>query len=198
MPDTPPPPIVQAIDALKLFNEFQSQSRARGEATLKLVMGVSGGMLTLSVGAVLSGTPAKIPIQLLPSLQLGWGFLFFSIAASLLLMCSMIVATFHMGVLWRKALQGNGIGFEFIATWPWLRVANAALALLILCSFLGGIGLVARVAIGVAATISVPLLLPSPLPAHPLASSPAPVPSPAASPTTGALAPAPTPSHAHP
>src|SRR5882762_6973872 len=106
MADKPsPPPVIAPIDALKLFNEFQSQSRARAEITLKLVMGVSGAMLTLSVGAVLSGTPARIPSHLLPSLQIGWSLLFFSIAASLLLMCSMIVATFHMGVLWRRALE---------------------------------------------------------------------------------------------
>jgi hypothetical protein len=153
---SPPTPAIEPIDALKLFNEFQSQSRARGEATLKLVMGVSGGMLTLSVGAVLSGTPAKIPGYLLPSLQLGWGLLFFSIAASLLLMCSMIVATFHMGVRWRRALETKKEGVVFVATWSWLRVANGVVALLILCSFLGGIGLVARVAIGVAGASAAP------------------------------------------
>jgi hypothetical protein len=141
---------VDPLEAVKLFNDFQSQSRARGEATLKLVVGVSGAMLTLSVGAVLSGTPAKIPSELLPSLQLGWGLLFFSIAASLLLMCSMIVATFHMGVRWRKSLEGTAPGFQFVASWAWLRIANAALALLILLSSLGGIALVARVALGAA------------------------------------------------
>lgn len=147
---TPPPsPIINPIDALKLFNEFQAQSRARGEATLKLVMGVSGGMLTLTVGAVLGSVPAKIPVHLLPSLQIGWALLFFSIAASLLLMSSMIVATFHMGVRWRKALEDNS-GVIFIATWLWLRIANGVLAFLILCSFLGGVALVAYVAIGVA------------------------------------------------
>jgi len=137
------------LDAVKLFNEFQSQSRARGEATLKLVMGVSGGMLTLSVGAVLSATPAKISTDLLLSLQAGLGLLFFCLAASMLLMASIIVATFHMGVRWRKALQSGEVAFAFVATWNWLRIANALLAFLILCSFLGGIGLVARVAIGV-------------------------------------------------
>lgn len=138
------------MDALKLFNEFQAQSRARAEATLKLVMGVSGGMLTLSVGAVLGNVPERIPAHLLWSLQIGWGLLFFSIAASLLLMCSMIVATFHMGVRWRKALEDKRASAIFIATWPALRIANGVLGLLVLCSFLGGIALIAYVAIGVA------------------------------------------------
>ena len=140
MTATPPPaPIINPMDALKLFNEFQAQSRARAEATLKLVLGVSGGMLTLTVGAVLGGVPAKIPSHLLPSLQIGWGLLFFSIAASLLLMCSMIVATFHMGVRWRKALDDKSAGILFVATWPWLRITNGVIAFLILCSFLGGV-----------------------------------------------------------
>lgn len=152
--ETPSPPAVQPIDAVKLFNEFQSQSRARAEATLKLVMGISGGMLTLSVGAVLGGMPARIPSHLLPSLQLGWILLFFCIAASVLLMCSMIVATFHMGVKMRKTLEGKSPGFVFVATWSWLRVANGLLGFLILCSFLAGIGLVGYVAIGVAEDVT--------------------------------------------
>src|SRR4051812_42725046 len=133
---TPQRPVVEPIDAVKLFNEFQSQSRARTEATLKLVLGVSGAMLTLSVGAVLSGAPTRIPTYLLPSLQWGWGLLFFCIAGSLLLMCSMIIATFHMGVKMRRVLEGNSPGFAFVATWTWLRVANGLLGLTILLSFL--------------------------------------------------------------
>ncbi len=144
-------PVFKPMDAIKLFNEFQSQSRARGEATLKLAMGVSGAMLTLSVGAVLSATPADIPPELLPSLQLGWSLLFYCIAASLILMASFIVSTFHIGVRLRKALDSNGPeAFQFVATWGWLRILNAILGLSILVSCLAGIGLVAQVAIGVA------------------------------------------------
>ena len=144
------PSHVEPIDALKLFNEFQAQSRARGEATIKLVIAVSGAMLTLTVGAVLGNAPTKIPSHLLLSLQWGWALLFFSIAGSLLLMCSMIIGTFHMGVKWRALLGGTNGNFAVIATWSWLRIANALLALVVLCSFLAGIALVAYVAIGVA------------------------------------------------
>jgi hypothetical protein len=152
MSDLNPQQPFQPIDALKLFNEFQAQSRARFETTLKLIMGVSSAMLTLSVGAVLNSTSTKIPSALLPSLQLGWLLLFFSIAASVLLLCSMIVATFHMGVRWQQILEQKSetMSAMTIATWPWLRIANALLGLLILCSFLAGIALVAYVAIGVA------------------------------------------------
>ena len=75
MADKLPSQTADPLEAVKLFNEFQSQSRARGEATLKLIMGVSGGMLTLSVGALLSGTPAPIPVELLSLLQIGIGLL---------------------------------------------------------------------------------------------------------------------------
>lgn len=152
MAENPPTPAIDPIEGIKLFNEFQSQSRARGEAALKLIMGISGGILTLTVGALLSASPAKIPIHLLSSLQIGVGLLFFCVAASVLLMASMIVATFHMGVRWRKALEAKEAAVMFIATWNWLRIANAALAFLILCSFLGGVGSIARVAIGVASS----------------------------------------------
>ena len=152
MVEKPPPSAIDPVEAVKLFNEFQAQSRARGEATLKLVMGVSGAILSLTVGALLSATPAKIPAHLLLSLQVGVALLFLCVAGSILLMSSMIVATFHMGVRWRKALETKDVGFIFVATWNWLRIANGVLAFLILCSFLGGIGLVARVAIGVASS----------------------------------------------
>jgi hypothetical protein len=152
MAEQPPVPAINPIEAIKLFNEFQSQSRARGEAALKLIMGISGGILTLTVGALLSATPARIPAHLLFPLQVGVGLLFFCVAASIFLMALMIVATFHMGVRWRKALEAKEMAFAFVATWNWLRIANAVLAFLILCSFLGGVGSIARVAIGVAAT----------------------------------------------
>jgi hypothetical protein len=150
MAEKPPSPVVDPLEAVKLFNEFQAQSRARGEATLKLIMGISGGILTLTVGALLSASLAKIPHHLAWSLEVGIGLLFFCIAASVLLMASMIIATFHMGVRWRTALEAKQAAFSFVATWNWLRLANAALAFLILCSFLGGVGLIARVAIDVA------------------------------------------------
>jgi hypothetical protein len=55
----------------------------------------------------------------------------------------MIVATFHMGVRWRKALEDKSAGIVFVVTWLWLRIVNGVIAFLILCSFLGGIALVA-------------------------------------------------------
>lgn len=142
-------------EALKQFNEFQSQSRARMEATLKLVLVVSGGMLTLSVGAVLGNSPPNIPTHLLPALTWAWGLLFYSIATSLLLMFLMIIATFHMGVLLRKKLEDPKGGFAFVATWPWLRVLNGILGVSVLFSCVAGIAVMAYVALGVAGAIGV-------------------------------------------
>lgn len=143
------PETTKPIEALKLFNEFQSQSRARAEGALKLALLISGGMLTLSVGAVLGNAPPNIPAHLLPALRWGWGLLFYSIAASLLLMVSMIAATFHMGVRWRKALQDNKEGVTFVATWPWLRIFNGGLGASVLICCVGGIALMGHVALGV-------------------------------------------------
>ena len=145
----------EPAEALKQFNEFQSQSRARMEGTLKLVLVVSGGMLTLSVGAVLGNSPPSIPAHLLSALTWGWGLLFYSIAASLVLMLSMIIATFHMGVLLREKLEDPTGGFAFVATWPWLRVLNGILGVSVLLSCVAGIALMAHVALGVAGTISI-------------------------------------------
>ena len=149
------PASFEPADGLKQFNEFQSQSRARMEATLKLVLVVSGGMLTLSVGAVLGNTPPNIPSHLLPALAWAWSLLFYSIATSLLLMFSMIIATFHMGVLMRKKLEEPQGGFAFVATWPWLRVLNGILGVSVLVSCVAGIAVMAYVALGVANTIGV-------------------------------------------
>lgn len=139
-----------AAESIRLFNEFQAQSRARAEATLKLVLLISGGMLTLSVGAILSNKPTNIPPALVPSLTWGWGFLFYSISASLALMFSMIIATFHMGVRWSKKLGDPKANFSTVATWTWLRVLNAILGVSVVVSCLIGIGLMAHVAVGVA------------------------------------------------
>jgi hypothetical protein len=145
---TPPP--AQPIEAVKLFNEYQAQWRARVEAALKLVMVVSGGMLTLSVGAVLSGSAFRVRSDLLPPLEWAWGFLFFSITGSILLLAGMIAASFHIGVRWKKALEAPTGKVKIIASWTWLRLLNAIVGVAVLVSFLVGVALVARVAVSVA------------------------------------------------
>jgi len=148
---------IQSNEGLKSFNEFQAQFRARIETTVKLVLLVSGGMLTLSVGAVLGNSSLRIPTSLFVTLKWGWGLLFYSIAASILILGSMIVATFHMGVRWRAALETRNSSSTFIATWNWLRIINAVLGASILVSFLVGVYLVARVAIDAADSVSASL-----------------------------------------
>jgi hypothetical protein len=146
-----------SIEPLKLFNEFQSQLRARLEASLKLIMILSGGMLTLSVGAVLGNSPPRIPAYLFRTLSWSWGLLFFSIAAATVVMAGMIAATSHMGFQWRKRMQaGETPATFFVAAWAWLRVANAAIGVLALLSFLGGLVLISQVAIGVARSTVIP------------------------------------------
>ncbi len=141
------------IEAKRQFNEFQSQSRARMESTIKLILVVSGGMLTLSVGAVLGKVEPNIPPELIPSLKCGWGLLFYSIAASLFLMFTTLVATYHMGVKWFSRLAKQTTSTEAIKTWGWLRIFNVILGVTILLSCISGIGLMARVANGVASGV---------------------------------------------
>ena len=139
------------LEPAKLFNDFQAQSRARMEAALKLVMILAGGMLTLSVSAVLGSAPSRIPVSYVGQLAWAWGLLFYSIAAATIVMAGMIAATFHMGVRWRKRMEeGRTPGTFFVATWTWLRVANAVVGISALLSFLAGIVLISQVAIGVA------------------------------------------------
>lgn len=141
------------IETKRQFNEFQSQSRARMESTLKLILMVSGGMLTLSAGAVLGKVEPNIPLELISSLKYGWGLLFYSIAASLFLMFTTLVATYHMGVKWFARLDKQITSTEAIKTWGWLRIFNVILGVTILLSCISGIGLMARVANGVASGV---------------------------------------------
>jgi len=139
-----------SIEARRLFNEFQAQSRLRIESSLKLVLLMSGSMLTLSIGALLSRSAPYIPSELLEVLKWGWALLFFSIGSSMLLLASMIGATYHMGVRWRRHLQQPATSTAFIVTWTWLRALNAVLGAVALLSFLVAIVLMSHVAIGVA------------------------------------------------
>src|ERR1700689_3590364 len=138
------------VEALKLFNDFQAQGRARTEATLKLLMVLAGGMLTLSVGAVLGSSPAKIPASFVGALTWSWRLFFYTIAASTLVMVGILGATFHMGVRWRKHMESPSAGTYFVVTWGWLRILNVALAASALISFLVGVVLISQVAVGVA------------------------------------------------
>ena len=146
--DTPSEP---TSDDRKAFNEFQAQGRARTEATLKLVLVVSGGMLTLSIGAILGHPPDAIPARLVSALQWSWLFLFASIVASLLTMTTMNIATFHMGVLWGRKIFGGKRGAPApIKTWTPLRILNAVTGFSSVICCIVGIALMARVAWGVA------------------------------------------------
>lgn len=144
------------IEPIKSFNEFQAQSRARMEATLKLIVILASGMLTLSIGAVLGNSPLRVPSNLVGKLSWSWIFLFYSIAAVMIVMTGMIAATFHMGVRWRKALTEQPGKTVFVATWSWLRILNAAIGFSALLSFLIGLVLVAQVAVGVSRTTAEP------------------------------------------
>jgi len=155
---TDPRPIANP-ESRKAFNEFQAQSRIRMEGTLKLILAISSGMLTLTLGAVLaagsSGRPFAIPAAALPDLIWGWRMLFYSIAAAVVLMVSMIVATFHMGVQMRKNLESPDGKPKFVATWTALRIANVFIGLSILVGCVGGIYLIGRAAVLVALHLSV-------------------------------------------
>lgn len=166
------PTSIVPIDGMKMFNEFQSQSRARMEATIKLVIIISGGMLTLSVGAILGKVPPKITADLVPVLIWGWSLLFYSIAASMLLMGLMIIATFHMGLRMKKVLENEKPGVVIIATWTWLRVLNATLGISILISCVAGIALMACVALGVVNETATQSSTPISHPALPKATNP--------------------------
>ena len=137
-----------SIEKANQFNEFQAQTRDRIETTIKSVFLISGGMLTLTVGAILSGNPPKIPIELLPILKFAWGLLFYSISASLLLMFLLVVSTYHMGLRWSKKIDENNEKSETITTWLWLEITNWAIGTSGIIACLVGIGLMAFVAIG--------------------------------------------------
>jgi hypothetical protein len=85
------------LEENKAINEFQSQSRARGEATVKTVFLLSGGMLTLSIGAVLDKPVGVVPPPVLHLLQSGWLYLFGSIVLGVAFLCSLILGTYQQG-----------------------------------------------------------------------------------------------------
>jgi hypothetical protein len=157
MADAPTPPKApNPLGSAKLFNEFQAQSRARLEAGIKLIMLLSGGMLTLSVGAILGNSGSKIPPDLIGRLAYSWLCFFYSIAAGVVLLAGMVAATFHMSTRWRKGMQAAS-GVFFVATWPWLRVLNTTVGISAALSFLVGLVFISQVAIGVAHAAGAPI-----------------------------------------
>lgn len=136
------------IEKIEQFNAFQSQTWERIMTTIKSVFLISGGMLTLTVGAFLSGDPPKIPVDLLPTLKCAWILLFYSISASLLLMLLLVISSYHMGVRWAKNIKGNNDKIEIISTWRCLEVVNWVIGVSAIIACLIGVGLMAYVAIG--------------------------------------------------
>lgn len=143
------------IEATKAYNDFQAQTRTRVESGVKLILLVSGSMLTLSVGAILNGTPPPIPTETLPTLQCAWLLLFYSIAAALGLMVSLIISTYHMGQKWGNLLNNLSENDEpkTIKTWPLLEFINWVLGISGAIACLAGLLLMSQVAIEAAAAV---------------------------------------------
>lgn len=134
------------IESKRQFNEFQSQSRARMESTVKFVLAISAGMLTLTIGLVLGRQGITIPCELITYLKWGWCLLFYSIASSLLLMLGVLVASYHMGTKWFARIEKQILSTEAIKTWDGLRYFIIALGISVVLSCIGGVGLMAYIA----------------------------------------------------
>ena len=135
---------------LQAFNDYQSQTRQRIEFSVKSIFLISGGMLTLSVGAVLSDKPARIPDVLIPTLQWAWGLLFYSIATALLLMLLLVISSVGVGKKWQKKIIECQSKTEVIKVPKLLNIANWVIGVSSMVSCLLGIGLVAHVALSLA------------------------------------------------
>lgn len=141
-------------ERLKAFNDFTANARKSTEESLKTVSLVSGGLLTLSVGAVLSRAGANIPADQVLTLQIGWALLFWSIAAAMLVLLGMQTAVYKMQTQWMEILRDPAAEIRFVRAHVALRTANMILGISSVLSCVGGVLLMACVALHVAKALA--------------------------------------------
>jgi len=110
------------VGAATLFNNFAMDFRSRVDSLIKSIFLISGGVLSITIGAFISKKPPVITQEVLHSIQCAWFNLSFSIIAALTTMFLLIVAQAQTATKWRVKIETNAEGLQVINNPVWFRV----------------------------------------------------------------------------
>lgn len=129
------------------FTAYQTDTRTRVDTLVKSIFVMSGGALTISIGVFLRNEAPPLDMTLVARLQCSWALLFFSLAASAVVLFTMILQGYRISALWQNAQK---TGNNEIESSPFLKVSrmvNWLFGVSGFLSFLVGLGLLAYVSV---------------------------------------------------
>lgn len=109
------------IEAATLVSSHGIEFRARIDTLIRSLFLISGGVLSITIGAFISGKPPAIPKEALNSIVYAWYSLSFSIITALITMFLLIIAQAQTTSKWEEQLVTNSLGKEIIHNPMWLK-----------------------------------------------------------------------------
>lgn len=129
------------------FSAYQADTRQRVDTLIKAVFVLSGGALTISIGVFLRHEAPQLTPRITELLQYSWYLLFFSLAASAIVLFIMITQGYYVGELWNRAQKTGENKIDSSLVLKISRIVNWSLGIAGFVSFLVGLWMLAFVSV---------------------------------------------------
>ncbi|WP_156035409.1 hypothetical protein [Microbulbifer sp. HZ11] len=103
------------------FNNFTADWKNRIEKLLNVVIVLSGGVMSITIGAYLNGSRPNLPAQGEQLLRASWYLFASSLAASLLLHFLLVISGAVVLKSWEKRFNDNIQGVEVLDSPKWVH-----------------------------------------------------------------------------
>lgn len=131
---------IDIIGQATLFNTHVSDWGVRVNTFVNYLIVISGGVLTVTIGAFLSGSPPKLSPLTILAIRNGWYLLSLSLVLALCTTFLHIVAQAIVIIAWKKKLKEQKPGLAIIEGPLWFRIFIWFIATLAFVSCVFGVG----------------------------------------------------------
>lgn len=125
------------------FNAFTSDWKNRIEKLLNTTIFISGGVMSITVGAYINGSPPYLSMFGSNMLRYSWYLLASSLCASLLVHFLLVISGAIVLKQWERRIQVNEQGIKTIDSPTWVHVLSWTFAVWAVLGCLIGLGLMA-------------------------------------------------------
>lgn len=121
------------------FSAYETDTRQRVDTLIKSIFLLSGGALTISIGVFLRHEAPQLTPRITELLRYSWYLLFFSLAASAIVLFIMIVQGDYVAALWNRAQKTGENRIDASLVLKLSRFVNWSLGVAGFVSFLVGL-----------------------------------------------------------
>jgi hypothetical protein len=125
--------------------QYQADTRQRVDTLIKAIFVLSGGALTISIGIFLRSGAPPLSANLTQLLQISWGLIFYSLAASASVLFSMIFQGYCLARLWEMSFNIKADQIQDSCLLKGIRLFNWVTGVTGFAAFLIGLGALAYV-----------------------------------------------------